>query len=143
MRHIRLLATLATLTLLVTSCSAATSTLKVGDCFNASDAVLTGEEHLANVDTISCDRPHNSEVVGIQLLEDGAYPGEQHLAKLTHTFCTDSFKDYVGIPYEDSRYDLYPLNPSQESWDRNDDRIVACIALSLPKRSDSAANTNK
>lgn len=127
----------------VSGCSSAPEDLKVGDCFNAPDSVLTGEEHLADVSIISCDKSHNSEVIGVQILPDGAFPGDKKIAQQTFDFCTKAFEKYVGIPYEKSRYDLYPLNPSKESWERNGDRLVACVALHLPPRSDSAEDTHK
>lgn len=46
------------------------SSLQVGQCFNASDGVLTNSQPANQISTLSCRRAHNSEVIGIHTLED-------------------------------------------------------------------------
>lgn len=128
---------LASAALAVGGCSHATYQLREGDCFTASDAMLTKGEDVAEIETTSCTRSHNSEVVGVHKLPDGDYPGAQALVERAQSTCEADFKRYVGVGYEDSEFDLYPLLPTEDTWDIKGARTLSCIALSLPPRTQS------
>ncbi|MBD3689443.1 septum formation family protein [Nanchangia anserum] len=116
----------------LTGCSSATYTLKAGDCFTASDDILTGSADIADVDTVSCTRSHNSEVVGSHVVTDSSFPGTETLVTRAQTLCQKDFLDYVGIDYTKSAYDLYPLIPTKDTWTASSARSITCVALALP-----------
>lgn len=43
--------------------------------------------------------------------------------------CTEAFTNYVGVPYEQSKFYYVHLAPSEESWNKNRDRDVVCLLL--------------
>ena len=65
----------------------ATSDLKIGDCFNMPEEVLTGTQPAGQVERLSCQRSHNSQVVGIKKLTGTTYPGEKQLYALSSIEC--------------------------------------------------------
>ena len=43
--------------------------------------------------------------------------------------CLAQFAPYVGIDYTRSRYEYLHIVPTQESWTRDNDRDVVCVAF--------------
>ena len=43
--------------------------------------------------------------------------------------CLAQFAPYVGIDYARSRYQYLHIVPTQESWTRDNDRDVVCVAF--------------
>lgn len=127
----------------LSACSQSAISLHVGDCFTAPDAMLVGDEPLTAVETVPCTTAHNSEVVGVKVLPDSSFPNQKELSELTKKFCLESFKQYVGEELYDSEYELYPVAPSEVSWDKAQDRVITCVALTLPERSSSVKDTRK
>lgn len=127
----------------LSACSQSAISLRVGDCFTAPETVLVGEEPLTAVEVIPCTKSHNSEVVGIKILKDGPFPQQAELSKITKDFCMKSFEEYVGTQLPDSEYELYPVAPSEYSWDKAHDRVITCVALTLPSRTSSVKGTQK
>ncbi|MDO5746683.1 MAG: septum formation family protein [Actinomycetaceae bacterium] len=127
----------------LSACSDSALSLRVGQCFTASDEVLLLREEITDVAPVPCTKEHNSEVVGVKVLAGGKYPGRDVLAEKTTDFCTKTFRTYVGIDFQDSQYDMYPLTPSEHSWNKAHDRLVSCIALSIPPHSKSIKNAKE
>ncbi len=121
----------------------ATSDLKVGDCFNMPEEVLSGAQPAGQVERVSCKRVHNSQVVGIKKLSGASYPGEKQLYDLALRECPREFQEFAGISYRDSQWDLYPLSPTETSWKDQKERKLTCVALSLPAQKTSLQDLGK
>lgn len=138
---------LATLTLgALSGCSSqpiATSSLEVGDCFNMPDEVLTGTQPAGQVERVDCSRAHNSQVVGIKKLTGATFPGQKQLYDLALKQCARDFKNFVGISYRDSKWDLYPLSPTETSWKDKAERKLTCVALTIPEQNTSLEDLEK
>ena len=145
--HLALCCVLATLALgALSGCSSqpiATSELEVGDCFNMPEEVLTGTQPAGQVERISCQRSHNSQVVGIKKLTGTAYPGEKQLYDLASKECAREFERFAGASYRDSKWDIYPLSPTETSWKDQRERKLTCVALSLPAQKGSLQDSGK
>jgi hypothetical protein len=112
--------------LVLASCSGdkAASDLAVGDCFDDPDA-----ETFTEVKTVDCTEEHDNEVFHVFDLEDGDYPGDDEVGTLGHEGCKASFEDFIGVPWEESELEILPITPTQDSWDDDDDREVACTVF--------------
>lgn len=121
----------------------ATSQLEVGDCFNMSEEVLTGAQPAGQVERVDCTHPHNSQVVGIKKLSGSTYPGQKQLYDLALKQCARDFKSFVGISYRDSKWDLYPLSPTETSWKDKKERKLTCVALTIPEQNSSLKDSEQ
>ena len=83
-----------------------------GPCFDiqASNGVLTGWEEVA------CDGERDVEVSFAALFEDGPFPGDQHLVDSATNTCRRAFENYVGIPPDQSEYDVEWMVPTEDQW---------------------------
>lgn len=113
------------------ACSGSVLELKTGDCVGMPanvDLTSTDDFELSSVDTVACDQEHDAEVVGTTTLEDGDFPGQDALWDEGADFCLSAFSDYVGSTYEESSLEIIPLLPTEDGWNRVDDRTIACLA---------------
>lgn len=101
--------------------------LTVGTCFN--DPRTTTE--IQTVGVVPCDVPHDNEVFALVEYPAGpnaAYPGREPLTNLAEEECRGTaFSDYVGIDWQDSRFDTSQLTPTEESWAEGDREIVCLL----------------
>lgn len=98
------------------------SELEVGDCIADPGQTTTTRQ----VTSVSCHANHFGEIIGTYTATDGSYPDVQVLANESETTCSQAFETVVGIPPAQSVYDLFPLVPSESSWE-NGDRTVLCV----------------
>lgn len=96
--------------------------LRVGDCFDsASDT-----EEIAEVDGKPCTEPHEYELFHVATWTGSEeYPSDSDMEQLIIAECLPAFEGWVGIPYEESIYDIFWTAPTQESWDAGD-RLFQC-----------------
>ena len=50
---------------------------------------------------------------------------------MAHEGCLERFETFVGKDYESSSLDIATLYPSQESWQRQNDREVICAVYDM------------
>ncbi len=100
--------------------------LEEGDCIDAEIGGDVGED-----DKVDCEESHSAEVYSTFDLEGDDFPGVEEVQAQADERCLEDFEGYVGLPYEDSTIDFTTLNPSEDSWNDNDDRTVLCLAVSL------------
>lgn len=131
---------LAGAALILSGCSTTVFDLKVGDCLVLPDDLDPSEGfELTTVKTVECNEPHQGEIVADQDVTDsdfpdveaGAYPGEEALFEKSKDICLPAFESYVGTTFDESELDLLPLTPTQDSWNKADDRAIVCIAVNL------------
>lgn len=110
---------------IVEASEAGVLTITVGDCL---DAASLGEE-VETVATIPCGEPHDSEIFAATLLPDGDYPGDDVVWEEAVDYCLPEFDRFVGVAFEESELDVFPLYPTEGSWNLADDREVLCIVV--------------
>jgi hypothetical protein len=99
--------------------------LSVGDCMPAGEA--NGEISEASV--VPCSEPHSDEVYFEFELEDGDFPDSDVINTETEAQCIPAFEEFVGIAWEESTLEVYPITPTQATWDQMNDRIVQCVVF--------------
>jgi len=99
--------------------------LRVGDCLNS--AALTAEE-LTSIPVVPCDLAHDDEVFHSLTLDEAAYPGDDEIARIADVACRSPFREFVGVSFDQSALDFWPMTPTSSSW-ANGDREVLCIAF--------------
>jgi hypothetical protein len=124
--------------------------LQVGDCIDASaflDTVSDGDE--TEVDAFAalpCTEPHTGEVVYVddQFFADlDEFPTSDELYEQGTTACTEALDEYTGTVYESSSFDFAPLIPTEESWDKIDDRGLVCVGVTLNEAQDATIETTE
>ena len=96
--------------------------LPVGTCF---DDQADGE--ISSVPEVDCSQPHDNEVFAlIEYTETETYPGADQMSALSEDLCIARFEDYVGLDYQSSALAVFPIFPTEESWNQDDDREVIC-----------------
>jgi hypothetical protein len=100
--------------------------LRPGDCFNDSGH---GTPDVGEITRVDCGSPHDAEVFGVPTLpgETGApYPGDGEIDSLSDALCMGEFASYVGIDFQDSKWEFAYMPPDEVSWNKYDDRLVVC-----------------
>lgn len=90
----------------------------VGECFDDAGPV------------VDCADLHDNEVYALITYEGGPtapYPGDAAMDAFSEDACVAEFSRYVGIDYDDSRYEGYFLSPSAETWAAGDREIVCFL----------------
>lgn len=95
--------------------------LKVGDCKMASASGL-----IEAVDVIPCSEPHDEEVYYEFTMEDGEF-SEEAIDAATEQCVGDAFTSFVGVAWDASALDVYPITPTQDTWDQLNDRVIQCV----------------
>ncbi|MCS4484682.1 septum formation family protein [Gleimia sp. 6138-11-ORH1] len=127
----KLLAVAAASALALTGCGSAVVELSKSDCLDLPENTLaSGVFDLENLTTVPCSSPHNAEVVDTLHLPEGPFPGNETIIAQVEAFCPQAFSDYIGKDPKDSIFDLAPLSPTQESWEKAKDRAIICLAFS-------------
>lgn len=107
--------------------------LNVGDCFNeeAMNTALLDSE-VTDVPLVDCSEEHDSEFFHSHQMTGDEYPGEGEIQGQADERCTgDAFTDFVGVSYDESEIYVSYLSPTQESWEKLEDREILCY-LNVP-----------
>lgn len=108
--------------------------MKVGDCINddqgATNAPVDGEPvEVESVKIVSCNGPHDGEVVAIFQLPGSITPTDQQMNALASSGCKPRMRSKLSRdPAAGSLATSY-YYPTTESW-RQGDRDVTCVAVS-------------
>lgn len=105
--------------------AAATSdafSVTVGDCVGKLEGDTS--ESLA---LIPCAEKHYWEAFATHDLTGTDFPGTGEVQSRADDACTEAFGDFVGIPADESKYELTFLVPTKETWTRGNDREVVCL----------------
>ena len=126
----------AVLSLLLSSCSSTVALdLKTGDCLDLPDDTdLQAGFEITSAQTVACSESHDAQVIGEQELDGEEYPGEAAIQEIADDFCVTEFESFTGVPLSQSALDVFPLIPTEESWDKADDRTLLCIAVNMTKQ---------
>lgn len=101
----------------------------LGDCMDEPADAPEGTYDVESVRAVPCDQPHDSEVYSVFELPEGEFPGEEELMETGDARCLEDFETFIGVPYDDSKYDVSSLFPTRESWTSEDDREYVCIVI--------------
>jgi hypothetical protein len=101
--------------------------LEVGDCFNQPPS---GD--ISEVAGVPCTDAHDNEVFATFDMEggdDAAYPGDAAVQTASEDCIGELFTTYVGLTYQESRFEVFPITPTQDTWESDlNDREIICTA---------------
>lgn len=104
--------------------------IEVGDCFQ--DASSLSEEEATEVESVpivDCEEHHDNEVYHTFDIEGGEFPGAAAVQETSDEGCLAAFEEFVGTPYDSSRYYFGTLYPTRQTWSEMDDREVVCYVF--------------
>jgi hypothetical protein len=103
--------------------------IAVGDCID--DASTTSEEvtEVSSVTAVPCAQPHDAEAYSVFDLPDGDFPGQDEVSLAGEERCMQDFESFIGTPYEESRYEVSTMFPSEEAWNELADREFVCLVV--------------
>ena len=121
------LRSLLVVALIAVACGGASVfTLEEGTCFDD-----TEETEVSSVPEVDCSEPHDNEVFAVfDYTEADTFPGSPELNAAAKDLCIAEFESYVGLSYEESALEVFPITPTQGSWD-DGDREVICALYNL------------
>ena len=103
--------------------------MEVGLCFDDEEET-SGE--VSSVPDVPCEEPHDNEVFALIQYTGESFPGPETMQAEARDLCIGDFEAYVGLAYEESELEVYPLVPTSGSWDDGDREIVCALyALDL------------
>ncbi len=98
-------------------------TLEVGTCFDD-----TEESQVSSVPEVDCAEPHDNEVFAVfDYPETDTFPGNEALDAAATDLCIAQFEDYVGTAYIDSTLEVFPIIPTEASWDDGDREVICAL----------------
>jgi hypothetical protein len=98
-----------------------------GDCFNDADVVSDSEDYIDQITTVSCDVPHDNEVVLAYEFPDTPFPSDSAVTDELDRVCADAWPGYVGIPYAESILYYIYFSPDAVAWEMGN-RMGICAA---------------
>ena len=93
-----------------------------GDCWN--DPPL--DQEVQAVAAVPCTEPHDAEVYAVYDLDYDEFPGDEEIGSAAEAGCIERFTAFAGVDYASSQLEVVYLEPTQESWDTEDDRSAVC-----------------
>ena len=103
--------------------------LQTGDCFNDPEADQLPNPEVLEV--VPCADAHNTEIYYSFTLAEGARPSEEQLGQIGADQCIPAFEAFVGIAFELSALNVFPLTPTAEQWIERGHRTVHCVLFNL------------
>lgn len=103
----------------------ALSDLRVGDCFDLQDETT---EAIQDVIARPCDEAHAYELFFVAQMPDGPYPSDQVLAGWLADNCLPAFDAFIGLAYEQSRYDVAWSLPTSDGWEHGQRSVQCAVA---------------
>ncbi len=100
--------------------------IRVGDCFED-----VGEGQLESVTVVPCGDVHMYEAFHQFDVDRDDHPGRFVIEDLAEQNCLGAFEGYVGLSYAESIYAISYFWPTEETWDRLDDRRVLCLLVRM------------
>lgn len=107
---------------------AAVPELQAGDCFN--DPEPDQLDEIEAVEVVPCDLAHDNEIFHSFTLAEGAMPTQEEIFELSAGQCLPAFDAFVGIRFELSEMDVFPLTPTPEQWGEGH-RTIHCVLFNL------------
>ncbi len=97
----------------------------IGDCFESG-----GATEIYTVPIVDCSELHSSELYATVDIDvfDSDFPGADPLNEWINARCEEDFPEYVGEPYENSRYWIEVIQPTEAGWEEGD-RVGLCTVV--------------
>jgi hypothetical protein len=95
---------------------------------NCLDGASLTDGLVTTIRVVDCSEVHTHEVYYSGRYPDPTFDATK-ISNYADDTCLAQFAPYVGIDYARSRYQYLHIVPTQESWTRDNDRDVVCVAF--------------
>lgn len=99
-------------------------------CFDDTETEAEAQQ-VSSVPEVDCSEPHDNEVFALIDYEADVYPGQDEINVIGEELCIEQFEAYVGLSYPESDLDVFPITPSEGSWNQDNDREIVCALYAL------------
>lgn len=96
--------------------------VNVGDCFNDTDS---SSEEVSEIPAVPCAEPHDNEIYHLFDLAGDEYPLDT--PDQADAGCYAQFATFVGLEFESSTLDFYPIYPTAETWATGDREVICAV----------------
>ena len=96
--------------------------VNVGDCFN-DDSASTDE--VSDVPAVPCAEPHDNEIYYLFDITGDEYPVDT--PDQADAGCYDQFAAFIGLDYESSALDYFPIFPTADTWSTGDREVICSV----------------
>jgi len=98
----------------------------VGDCFNNEGEVAADETgEVSDIPAVPCAEPHDNEIFHLFDLAGDEFPVD--VDTLADDGCYAQFATFVGLEYEASTLDYFPIMPTAETWSQGDREVICSV----------------
>lgn len=95
----------------------------LGDCFN-DDQAAPGSE-ISDVPAVPCAEPHDNEVYFLFDVPGEEFPVD--IDQLADDGCYTQFATFVGLDYETSVLNYFPIQPTAQTWADGDREVICSV----------------
>lgn len=95
--------------------------LELGDCMMDAPSGLRED-----IDVVPCTEPHDQEVFHEITMPDGDF-SETDIDAASMECIGEPYTAFIGLEKAESVFEVFPLIPSETSWDEHDDRTIQCV----------------
>lgn len=99
--------------------------LTKGTCI---DEPNLGDGIVASVPATPCTSGHTHEVYHVAIYDETTTYSAERIEAFADDLCVREFRRYLGIDYARSKYTYLAVLPTEETWNRDRDRSVLCLA---------------
>jgi hypothetical protein len=96
--------------------------VNLGDCFNDDDG---SSDEISDIPAVPCAEPHDNEIYFLYDMTDAEYPVDT--PDLADAGCYDQFATFVGLEYESSTLDYFPIFPTADTWSTGDREVICSV----------------
>lgn len=97
--------------------------LRVGDC-----TIDVPDGDASEIPVVPCAETHDNEVYYAFDLDGDAWPGEEAVQTAAVETCVAEFEKFIGISYDETALEWWPITPTEASWNGLNDREIYCLA---------------
>jgi hypothetical protein len=103
----------------------------VGDCFNNEGEIAEGDTaegdtgEVSDIPAVPCAEPHDNEIFYLFDLAGDEFPTDVDI--LADDGCYAQFATFVGLDYESSTLDYFPIMPTAETWAQGDREVICSV----------------
>jgi hypothetical protein len=102
--------------------------LEIGDCFDVPSSAISEEPvEVASVGAIPCTDAHDNQVAAKFNLTGSDWPGVETVQMDSALGCVDRFEGITGEAYETSALDIFPIYPTEQSWEAGDREVICSL----------------
>jgi hypothetical protein len=137
------------LILLLVACQAGdgsgSAALKTGDCYSLGSGQDANGDNVQTYNLVDCTTTHDGEIFSVFDYPNAAgWPGYEAIGTVQQTRCEADFQTYVGVSFEQSKYTINYVAPTEQSWASGDHAIKCRLEdASNGKITGSAKGTKK